>query len=108
MTPGYHHHPNLQFLLNYLLSNPVSIMAPGSFKHPREEDGGPSRPTKTVRVGEGTREQAIVLDDSDNDGSDLTLVENMSRSMKTEEVRLAGIQSLINGDESWLGNPFIQ
>ncbi|QDS75328.1 hypothetical protein FKW77_001879 [Venturia effusa] len=50
-------------------------MTPGSSKHAREEDSGPSRPNKAFRSGEGTREQAIVLDDSDDDGSDLTLVD---------------------------------
>lgn len=64
-------------------------MAPGSSKHPRDEESGPSRPHKASRVGEGTREQAIVLDDSDDNGSDLTLVEETSHPLKTEEVRLA-------------------
>lgn len=63
-------------------------MAPGPLKHPREDDtnGGPSRPHKVIRAGEGTREQAIVLDDSDDDGSDLTLVMGTSHSIKTEQV----------------------
>lgn len=64
-------------------------MAPGLLKHPREDDtnGGPSRPPKVIRAGEGTREQAIVLDDSDDDGSDLTLMEDISHSLKIEQVR---------------------
>ncbi|RDI88617.1 hypothetical protein Vi05172_g1482 [Venturia inaequalis] len=59
-------------------------MASGSSKHPREEDCGPSRPNKAARVGEGTRKQAIVLDDSDDDGSDLTLMEELSHTIQIE------------------------
>lgn len=73
-------------------------MASGSSKHPREEDCGPSRPNKAARVGEGTRKQAIVLDDSDDDGSDLTLMEEISHTIQIE-VRLAGNQSRPPEDE---------
>lgn len=67
-------------------------MAPGPSKHPREDDtnSGPSRPHKVIRTSEGTKEQAIVLDDSDDD-SNLTLVD-LPISIKTEKVRLAGTQ----------------